>query len=149
LPNIRLRNAKHLLKLGAAGFRYPMEIARENPDMEIHIMDSKNLIIAAEKMIRQEYDCNNIKFINYQDKNEDLNNYYDIIFIDSMIEGYSVIENIKRLQDIYNFIKPGGRLIIHQLLMSDCRTQPLYSALKSITLLLNTASGSAYTYSDL
>jgi len=149
LPDIKINNAKKILKIGASGFRYAMEIAKQNPEIEVHIADYPNMLHVAEKLLHKECDSNNIKFIDNTSIQDYFNRYYDIIFLDSMIEEYSVIENIQRLTNLYKILNKGGRLIINQQLVSDCRTQPLYSTLKSITLLLNTPAGNAYTFSDI
>jgi len=126
-----------------------MEIARLNPEIEVHIVDATNLLQVAEKRILEEYDCQNIKFIDIDSIYDFFDTYYDIVFLDATIEEYSVIDNINRLREINTMLKKGGRLIIHQQLINDCRTKPIASTFNSLTLLLNTPSGCAYTYSDV
>jgi len=126
-----------------------MEIAKQNPDVEVHIADSSNMLIIAEKLLQKEFNSDNIKFIDNEAIQDFFNKYYDIIFLDSMIDEYSVIENIDRLTKLYSILNKGGRLIINQQLISDCRTSPIFSTLKSITLLLNTPAGNTYTFSDI
>ncbi|MPM90521.1 3-hydroxy-5-methyl-1-naphthoate 3-O-methyltransferase [bioreactor metagenome] len=140
---------KRILKIGAASCRYVLEIAKLHSHIEVVIADFPNIIEVAQKLISSEFDHQNIKLLACNYFEEDYGKDFDIIFIDSIIEENSVMENIESLRKVYNSIGKGGKLVIHQLLINDARTEPQVAALQAINLMLNTPSGNAYTNSDL
>jgi DNA-binding HxlR family transcriptional regulator len=156
---IPLANTKKFLKFGAISSRYAFEIAKQNPEMEVIIADYPNIIDAAEIITRNEYHCKNLSFLkcnlneNYLSENDpeksNLGTDYNTIFVDQIIEEYSVLENITMLKNIYNSLARRGKLVIHQLIISDERTDPKNAALQSVNLLLNTTAGDSYTHSDI
>ena len=149
LGEIPLKNIKRFLKVGAVSYRYAFEIARKHPEIEITIVDYPKVITVAEKIAAKEWNCSNVKFVSLDYANNELGKNYDIVFIDSIIEDYSVIENIAMFKRVYDAVSNGGKLVVYQLLMNDARTEPLVAALQSVNLLLNTYAGNTYTYSDL
>jgi hypothetical protein len=152
-----LANTKKFLKFGAISSRYAFEIAKKNPEMEVIIADYPNIIEVAEKITRNEYHCPNLSFLkcdlneNYLSETENSNfgAGYNTVFIDQIIEEYSVLENITMLKNVYNSLAKSGKLVIHQLIINDERTEPQLASLQSVNLMVNTKAGDSYTHSDI
>lgn len=141
-----------VLKYGAIVNKYILRIAKANPDIDVCIVDYPEIIDVVEGMSKNKFDLPNINYLKcdlFQDDGSGIGNNYDVIFMDSIIEEYSVIENIATLKKVYDVLARGGKLIIHQLLTNDSRTSPQLAALQSVNLLLNTDSGNTYTYADI
>ena len=149
---IGAKNIKKILKYGAIVNKYILQIAKANPDIDVYFIDYPEIIDVVESIAKNKYDLQNINYLRCDLSTNDENsmgNNYDIIFIDSIIEEYSITDNISALKNIYNALAKGGKLIIHQSLINNTRTEPQLSALQSINLLLNTSNGNTYTRSDI
>ena len=146
---IKLEDSKNFIKIGANGFRYPLFIAEKFPDISVTIVDNPKMIHTLQKMLLTEKVPANITYLTTDYKSGNFGKRFDVVYMDSLIDSNSVVDNIKSLQTIYKIINNGGRLLIHQQLINDDRTEPTISALKSVNLLLNTKSGAAYTQSDI
>ena len=149
LPHVYLKDVHNILVTCAVSFRIPLEIARNNPNINVDYCDHPNILAIAERIIKKEYDCANVNFISNEDDSLIKENHYDVILIDCSIDSFSVTDNVKLLRNYSNKLKSNGRLIVHQMLLDDTRTEPASVALRSITMLLNTVSGSSFTYSDI
>jgi len=146
---IKLDGVKSFMKMGATGFRYPLLIAKNYPDMSVFILDNEKMLEILQKVLVDVELPQNLKYLPTDYADQYQKNRFDIIYMDSLIDNNSILDNINSLQMIYNLVSNGGRLIIHQQLINDSRTEPTIAALQSVNLLLNTKSGSAYTQSDL
>jgi len=149
MQEISLKGVKRFLKIGAYSYRHAIETAKSHPEIEITVIDFPNIITVAEKIAKNEYDCHNIKFVPFDILNDDFEQGFDLVFVDSIIDEYSIFENISLMKKVYESINKGGKLIVYRLLINDSRTEPLAAAFASINLLLNTPAGDSYTYSDV
>ena len=146
---IKLDGVKNFIKIGANGFRYPLYIAQNFHDMPVCIVDNERMIETLKRILQNEDIPSNLQLLVADYKNGKIEKQFDVVYMDSLIDSNSVVDNIKTLQTIYKIVSNGGRLLIHQQLINSDRTEPTISALKSINLLLNTKSGAAYTQSDI
>jgi hypothetical protein len=99
--------------------------------------------------LNDEENASNINLLKSENFSVELEYSFDTILVDSIIEDYSIWDNINAFTNLYSMLTKGGKVIIHKLLANDNRTSPSEAALNSINLLLNTHSGDSYTYSDL
>ena len=146
---IKMDGIKKFVKIGATGFRYPLYIAENHPDVDVYILDNKKLLEVLQKILQDVGFPKNLKYLPTNYENEYLDEQFDMVYMDSLIDQNSILDNINSLQIVYKLISNGGRLLIHQQLIDDSRTKPTIAALQSINLLLNTKSGAAYTKSDI
>jgi len=149
LKETPLKGVKRFLKIGAYSYRHVLEIAKLHPEIEFTVIDFPSIIAAAEKLSLKEYDCTNIKFVPFDYINNDFEKGFDLVFVDSIIDEHSILENISMIKKVYDAINKGGKLIAYRLLINDSRTEPLAAAFASINLMLNTPAGDSYTYSDI
>lgn len=142
-------NFEKMLTLGIGSMRYTIEIAKLYPNIDIYRFDAPNVINILEKKLKTEYDGNKIYFLKGDITKDDLGSNYNCIYIETILQNYSVLENIQILKKIYNSLAKGGKLIMHQPIIDDTRTTPLITVLDSISLMVNTPSGNTYTHSDI
>lgn len=148
---IKMEGVHNFLKIGACGYRYPLYIAEKYPNVPVYILDNEKMLDVLQKILKHKKLPDNLNFMSTDSKNEYLEkgNCFEMVYMDSLIDKNSILDNINSLQNIYNLVANGGRLLMHFQLINDARTEPTIAALQSINLLLNTKSGSAYTKTDL
>ena len=148
---IKMDGVRNFLKIGTIGYRYPLYIAEKYPDISVYILDNERMLDVLQNILQNEKIPDNLHFMSTDLKNDCLasGGCFEMIYMDSLIYNNSILDNITSLQNIYNLVANGGRLLMHFQLINDARTEPTIAALQSVNLLLNTKSGSAYTKTDL
>ncbi|MBQ6269461.1 MAG: hypothetical protein IJK61_04970 [Bacteroidetes bacterium] len=146
-PNIN--NFNRMLILGPGGFRYAIELVNKYPNLDIYRFDYPQIIDVLEKKLEKEYTGNKIHLVKGYLLNDDFGDNYNCIYLESFLQIYSVLDNIDLLKRLYKALAKGGKLIIHQPIISDDRTTPLVSVLEAVSLLVNTDHGNVYTHSDM
>lgn len=146
---IYLSNAKKLLDLGGGSGAYAMEFVRAKPDMDVYIFDLPNVIKLTQNYLYENGFMDKIHLIEGDYFVDNIGSDYDIVFLSSIIHSNSIWENIELAKKIYLALKPGGQIIIHDYIISDDRTKPLFTALFSLNMLINTPSGDVYTETDV
>ena len=74
---------------------------------------------------------------------------YDVVFLSNIIHIFGVTDNRRLLEKIVPVLTPGGKLIIVDAFLEDDRIRPPEAAVFSVELLLRTASGRCYTWTDV
>ncbi len=146
---IYLSQAKKLLDLGSGSGAYAMEFVRAKPDMEVYVFDLPRVIPLTRMYLYENGFAEKVNLIEGDYFVDDFGKDYDIVFLSSVIHSNSIWENIELAKKIYLALNPGGQIIIHDFIISDDRTKPLFNALFSLNMLINTPSGDVYTATDV
>lgn len=145
---INLKGAKKLIDIGSGTAHYAIEFAKKYPELEITILDFPKVIEQAEKYIQEEGMTERIKTIKGDFFEVDFPETYDAVFLSYVLHNFSIWDNVKLLQKLYESMNHGAYIYINEVLIGDNRTEPINSTLFSMNLLVNTLKGDAYTETD-
>jgi predicted O-methyltransferase YrrM len=146
---INLTKVEKILDLGGGSGAYSIEFLKSNPELEITLFDKPQVIPITKKYIENSgyEDKINLKSGDFFD--DDLGSNYDIVFVSSIMHNFSLWDNIELAQKIWKSLRIGGQIIIHDLFLSDDRTEPVFTALYSLNMLISSISGEIYTKTDM
>jgi hypothetical protein len=74
---------------------------------------------------------------------------YDVAWISHNLHGEGPQEAEKVVAHAVSALKPGGLVFIHEFILNNDKTGPLFPALFSINMLLGTPKGRAYSEQEL
>jgi predicted methyltransferase len=74
---------------------------------------------------------------------------HDLALISAIIHSNSLGENLELYQKVFRALKPGGRILVRDHVMSPDRIWPRDGAIFAINMLVGTPSGGTYTYEEI
>ncbi len=138
-----------LLDLGGGPGTYAIHFCLQNAGLKASIYDLAETRPFAERMIEKFGLTDRISFIKGDFVSGELPGKYDVIWMSHILHG----EGPETCRDIIkkaaNILNPGGMIMIHEFILKESRDSPLFPALFSLNMLLETGSGRAYSEKEL
>ncbi len=149
VPAIDLSACSHVLDLGGGPGTYAINFCQQAPDLTASVFDLPESRPFAEKNIAAHQLDGRIKFIGGNYRETDIPGAYDFVWMSHILHGESPAMAASLVKKAARALRPGGKLAIHEFILSDTADSPLFPALFSLNMLLGTDGGRAYTDSRL
>ncbi len=148
---IDLSGKTRFLDFGGGPGTYAIHFCLENPAMNATVFDLPTTRVFAEKTIERFGLQDRIGFAegSYVDETVALEKDYDVAWISHNLHGEGPEDAEKVVAHAVSVLKPGGLLMIHEFILNDEKTGPLFPALFSINMLLGTDKGRSYSEREL
>lgn len=148
---IDLSGRKNFLDFGGGPGTYAIHFCMANPDMKATVFDLPSTRGFAEKTIAKFGLSDRIDFKegSYTDESINLEKKYDVAWISHNLHGESPEQSEKVVAHAISALKPGGLVFIHEFILDNDKSGPLFSTLFSINMLLGTPGGRAYSEEEL
>ena len=148
---IDLSGRRRFLDFGGGPGTYAIHFCMANRGMTATVFDLPATRPFAERTIARFGLSDRIDFKegSYTDDTVDLEKEYDVAWISHNLHGEGPEEAEKVVAHAVSVLKPGGLLFIHEFILNDDRTGPLFPALFSINMLLGTPTGQSYSEREL
>jgi SAM-dependent methyltransferase len=142
---IDLEGCHSLLDVGGGPGTYATLLARAYPDLQVTVMDLPAVLAVAEELIAEAQLSDRVTTIagdaTFGDYGEDR---YDAVLFSGVLHQMGP-ETIQRmLAGGYRAVKPGGRIIVSDMMLDATKTQPVFSTLFSLQMLLTSAEGAVF-----
>jgi predicted O-methyltransferase YrrM len=146
---VDLRGRKHLLDVGGGPGTHAIFFCLANPRLKATVFDLEATAPFALRTIEQFGLANRIEFMAGDYLNEDIRGSYDVALLSHILhaEGPDTCQEI--LEKTVKVLEPGGLMLVHEFILGDTLDQPLFPALFSLNMLINTPEGQAYSESQL
>jgi precorrin-6B methylase 2 len=149
IEQIYLTHTERVLDLGGGSGAYSMEFVKAKPGINVTVFDLPQVIPITRKYLTDYGFEDTVSTLPGDFFTDDIGSGYDLIFLSAIIHSHSIWENMDLMKKLYLAVNPGGQIVIHDFIISDDRTKPLYTALFALNMLVNTQSGDAYTETDV
>lgn len=149
VPTLDLSGRTRLLDLGGGPGTWAIHFCKHNPDLAATVFDLPTTRPFAEKTIRR---FNMNRRITFQPGNfnaDDLEGGYDVVWLSHILHGDSPEDCKKIVQKAARALVPGGMMIIHDFILNNDGTGPLFPALFCLNMLLGTAGGQSYSQDEI
>ncbi len=146
---IDLSGCKHLLDLGGGPGTYAIHFCRENPELKATIFDLPTTMPFAGKTVERFNLAERINFKAGDFSSDPIPGSYDVAWISHILHGESIDECRNILQKTKGALKPGGRIMIHEFILNNSQDGPLFPALFSLNMLVDTPTGRSYSEAEL
>jgi len=142
---IDLGERHHLLDLGGGPGTYAIHFCMQYPGMSATIYDLPTTRPFAEMTVKRFGLSERVHFVEGDYHQEDIPGTYDAAWLSHVLhaEGPQSCERI--LAKTVSALEEGGVLFVHDFILADTCDGPLFPALFSLNMLVNTPEGQAYS----
>lgn len=142
---IDLRGRRNLLDLGGGPGTYAIHFCLKNPDLNATVYDLPRTEPFAKKTIERFGLFDRIRFISGDYLKDDVEGTYDVAWLSQILhsEGPEGCEMI--IEKAVASLEEGGLLLVHEFILEETLDAPLFPALFSLNMLVNTKEGRSYS----
>jgi hypothetical protein len=145
LPGIiDLKGRGHLLDLGGGPGTYAIHFCLANPGLRATVADLPTSRPFAEKTISGFGLSDRIAFVPCNYLQDDIPGTYDVAWLSHVLHGEGPDECQMIINKTVSTLSPGGVMLIHDFILNDTSDGPLFPAVFSLNMLVNTEKGRSY-----
>ena len=146
---IDLDERRHLLDLGGGPGTYAIHFCLANPNLKATVADLITTRPFAEKTISQFGLSDRIDFTPCNYLMEDVKGSYDVAWLSHILHGEGPDQCQAIIKKAVSALEQGGLMLIHDFILNDTSDGPLFPAIFSLNMLVNTDEGRSYTESQI
>lgn len=146
LPTAKLKKVRRILDVAAGSGAWSLPFAQALPDARVTAMDYPEVTAvtrqyAAELGVADRYDYleGDLRQVDFGREQ------YDVVILGHIIHTEGEKWGKVLISKSYNAIKPGGMLVIAEMIPNDSRTGPVFPLLFGLNMLLHTKEGDVFT----
>lgn len=140
-----LADSKSLLDVGGGPAAYASLLAERHPGLQVTVMDLPPIVAVARELVEARGLQDRVHFIagdaTRQEYGEQL---YDAVMFNGVLHQMGETTIQRMLEWGHRALKPGGRLIVCDVMLDLARTHPVFSALFSIQMMLTSEAGGVF-----
>jgi SAM-dependent methyltransferase len=145
VPRIDLSNRRSFLDLGGGPGTYAIQFCLNNPELKAVVFDLPTTRPFAETTIGKFGLSERIGFQAGSYLEDPVEGRYDVAWLSHILHGEGPEDCQGIVQKAVSALSPGGMILIHEFILNNEMSGPLFPALFSLNMLLGTASGQAYS----
>lgn len=149
VPAINLSDRKSLLDLGGGPGTYAIQFCLNNPLISAVVFDLPTTRPFAEKTIDKFGLTDRIRFQAGSYLKDPVEGSYDVAWLSHILHGEGPEDCHGIIQKAVSALAPGGMILIHEFILNNEMSGPLFPTLFSLNMLLGTESGQAYSEHQL
>ena len=142
---VKLEGRRQLLDLGGGPGTYAIHFCRTNPGLKATVYDLETTRPFAEKTISRFGLSERISFMEGNYLTDEITGRYDVIWMSHILHGEGPEEAAGIVRKAVSVLKKNGLLLIHDFILNDTLDGPLFPALFSLNMLVNTDGGRSYS----
>lgn len=138
-----------MLDLAGGPGTYAVHFCRQHPTLSAVVFDLPTTRPFAEQIINRFGLAGRISFRAGDVTVDDLGGGYDLIWVSHLLHSESPAAGAAIIARAAQTLDPGGMLLIQEFILDESRTAPLFPALFSLNMLVNTPAGQSYSEQEL
>jgi len=142
-------SSRNLLDVGGGSGTYTIAFLRAVPEMKATLFDLPEVVEMARTRLREEGLLDRTTLVGGSFYLQELPDGHDLALISAIIHSNSPEENVELYSKVFRALKPGGRILVRDHVMSTDRTYPRDGAIFAINMLVGTSGGGTYTYEEI
>jgi len=146
---IDLSNRRHLLDLGGGPGTYAIHFCLANPNLRSTIFDLPTTRPFALRTVKQFGLEDRIDFMAGNYVEEEIKGSYDIAWLSQIFHGEGPEDCQRIIQKTLSVMKPGSLILIQDFILDDTCDYPLFPAIFSLNMLINTPKGRTYSETQI
>ena len=149
VPKVDLSGRKSLLDLGGGPGTYAIQFCLNYPDLKAVVYDLPATRPFAEKTIAAYGMTDRIGFQAGSYLTDPVAGRYDVVWLSHILHGEGPADCHNIVRKAVDALMPGGMILIHEFILNDDMSGPLFPTLFSLNMLTGTPSGQAYSQRQL
>jgi cyclopropane fatty-acyl-phospholipid synthase-like methyltransferase len=142
-----------MLDLGGGSAAYSIAFAKANAELQVDVVDQPTVLPLTEEYIRRagleeriHTRAGDLRKDRFGDS--ETGEGYDLVLLSAIAHMFSPEENRDLLRRIYRALDAGGRLVLQDFILEADKTRPMFAALFSLNMLVNTEGGASYSEAE-
>lgn len=148
-PTLSSVSAPKVLDIAASHGIFGITIAKQNPKAEIYALDWANVLQIAQENARKAGVADRHHLIPGSAFDAQIGQGYDAVLVTNFLHHFEPATNESFLKRLFAAMNSGGKIVILEFVPNEDRVSPQPAAMFSLTMLVNTDHGDAYTFSEL
>lgn len=144
-----LAGVSTVLDLGGGSGAFAMAFVEAAEGIRVTVFDLPEVIPLTERYIEEAGLSDKVQTIAGDYRSDDPGSSFDLVFLSAIVHSNSPEVNRDLIRKCSDALKPGGRVVVQDFIMSDDRTEPTRGALFALNMLVNTEAGDTYTESEI
>lgn len=140
---------KHFLDLGGGPGTYAIQFCLKNPNLKATVYDLPASQVFAEKTMARFGLSSRIQFQKGDYLTDSIKGTYDIAWLSHILHAEDPQGCKTILKKACGALEKGGMLFVHEFILDDEKKGPLFPALFSLNMLVNTEGGQSYSDSEI
>ena len=145
VKELNLSDRQHLLDLGGGPGTYAIHFCLNNPQLKATVYDLPTTRPYAIKTIEKFGLTERIDFMEGNYVEESIKGTYDVAWLSHILHSEGPDDCQRIIRKTVSVLKPGGMIIIHDFILNNTMDSPLFPAIFSLNMLLNTPLGQSYS----
>jgi len=146
---IDLSGRRRLLDLGGGPGTYAIHFCQHNPELQAVIYDLPTTRQFAERTVERFGLSERISFASGDIISDPIGSGFDVVWISQLLHSEGPQSAADVLKKAAQALEPGGLMLVQEFILDDSRTAPVFPALFSLNMLINTAAGQSYSQGEL
>jgi precorrin-6B methylase 2 len=138
----------HLLDIGGASGTWTIAFLNAVPGAKATLFDLPPVIPMAEKRISDTAMSDRVTLVPGDYNTDELPSGTDLAWLGAICHQNSRQQNRELFEKIHKALRPGGAVLIRDVVMEPSRTEPKGGALFAVNMLVNTQAGGTYTLDE-
>lgn len=138
-----------VLDIAAGHGLFGIEVARRNPDAQIVALDWAPVLEVARENARKAGIDGRYHLLPGSAFDVDFGGPHDVVLLTNFLHHFDTLTCVGLLKKVRAALKPGGRAAALEFVPNEDRVSPPMAAAFSLTMLVSTVAGDAYTFSEL
>jgi len=149
VKHVDLSGRRRLLDMGGGPGSYAIHFCLRYPELEATVFDLERTRPFAEKTIKRFGLEGRVHFEGGSYLEQELPGGYDVLWMSHVLHGEGYDACREMIKKAWRALQSGGMILVHEFILDDSRTQPLFPALFSLNMLVATEDGRAYTEGEI
>ncbi len=141
---VDLSERRHLLDLGGGPGTYAIHFCLKNPQLRATVFDLATTRPFAEDTITRFGVADRVAFHAGDFLENTFAERYDAVWLSQILHGEGPEDGQRLINKAVAALEPGGLILVHEFLMNDTLDGPLFPAVFSLNMLVNTEKGQSY-----
>lgn len=146
---IDLNQCQTLLDLGGGPGTYAIHFCLKNPNLSAKIYDLKQSAVFAESLVSGYGLKSRIEFVPFDFTKSKIKEKFDAVWLSHILHGEGESTARRVVKSATSALNKGGKIFIHEFILNDDGTSPVFPAIFSLNMLIGTKEGKSYTESEI
>lgn len=136
---------RHLLDLGGGPGTYAIHFCLANPELRATIYDLPTTEPFALRTVERFGLLDRVSFVPGNYIEEEIKGSYDVAWLSQILHGEGPDDCARMIRKAVSVLESGGLILIHDFILNENLDGPLFPALFSLNMLINTPEGQSYS----
>ena len=146
---VRLDGATALLDVGGGAGTYAIAFCERNPGLRATVFDLPNTTRVTRTVLRDHGLDDRIDVLDGDFLVDSISGSWDVVLMSNVLHGQGAADNEQLLGRVHGALRPGGKLILRDVLMSEGLDSPAWGAVFAVNMLLHTGAGRCYSCNEI